>query len=522
MIPPLTDLIRIHYDNGLDDYWLPALIKCSAEGSPICRVHNGDVFIFACRRGEREIQLTEAFVDPNFGSFPRRYLPDLRFFPMIEYHSKFAGHAALFPTIRPPYPLGEVLASHELSQLRIAEAEKMAHVTYYFNGRREHPHPGEEWITIPSIKPGSNPKPEMGTLEVAETLITALSRADYRFALVNFAAGDIFGHIPDFQAQVECVEVIDHAVGTIAGFCREARYCLIITADHGLLEQAYLPDGGWSLGHTQAAVPFALIDPAAPWPDAELVHDGTLADVAPTILHLLGIDPPQAMTGKPLLKPYVTRARGVILLILDGFGVGEQNPQVNPIYAAATPNLDSLFRQHPYTQLQASGASVGLRPLSSGNSETGHLTLGSGRVVIQDEVRIPAGITPEQLSQNQAFYTSIVALRPGQAVHILFLLSPGSSHGSMGEAIELVSVLKHWGVKQVYLHAISDGRSAPRCGAVQLLPQLQMTLEKLGTGEIVTVCGRGYMLDRSRLYQERTRYAYEALVEGSGAFWQEI
>ena len=135
---------------------------------------------------------------------------------MIEYHSKFKQYPALFPTLKPPAPLGEVLADHGLSQLRIAESEKITHVTYYFNGRREKPHPREEWISIPSIKEDVHRYPQMRTVQIAETLIANLHRKDHSFALANFAAGDIFGHFPDFEAQVECVEAIDHAVGMIS------------------------------------------------------------------------------------------------------------------------------------------------------------------------------------------------------------------------------------------------------------------------------------------------------------------
>ena len=316
------------------------------------------------------------------------------------------------------------------------------------------------------------------------------------------------------------METIDSAVGTITGFCKEYGYCLIITADHGLLEQAYLPDGSWSLGHTQAYVPLILFDPQAVGSIETLAEIGSLADVAPTILHLLGIRPPSVMTGRSLFRPYITAARGVILLILDGFGIGVEDPEINPISAAKTPNLDCLFANYPHAALEASGTYVGLAPHSSGNSEAGHLTLGAGRVVMQDEVRIPARITPENLKQNQAFYRRIRTLISGQAVHILFLLSPGSSHGSTDEAVKLLEVLKQWGVESVYLHAVTDGRSAPRLGAVKMLLQLQHTLDRLGVGEIVTTCGRGYVLDRSGQYQKCTKHAYEALVEGNGIFWQ--
>lgn len=519
MLGQLLNLIQNSYDQGLDDYWLPPLVKCGADNLPVGRVQDQDVLIFACRRGEREIQLTEAFVDPDFHHFPREYLSQLQFFPMVEYHRKFADYPPLFHSIKPESPLGEVLAEHGLRQLRIAESEKFAHVTYFFNGRREEPFPQEDWIMIPSIREAVHQNPQMRSAEIAETLMQSLQTGHYEFALVNFAAGDIFGHIPDFQAQVACVEAIDQALGRIAAAAQSLGYCLIVTADHGLLEQAYLPDGSHSIGHTRAKVPFILVDPTVPQNTISLAPEGSLQDVAPTILNLLGLEQPNLMTGRSLVQPYLTSVKGVVLIVLDGFGIGAEARDTNPIYAADTPTLDRLYAHYPHTALHASGTYVGLAPDSGGNSETGHLTLGAGRIVPQDETRIPKNLTPLHLKENSRFYHSIKHLSPEQSVHLLFLLSPKSSHGSTSEALSLLRVLQEWGAKQVYLHAITDGRSAPRFGAVKFLPELQTALIDLGIGELVTVCGRGYMLDRSGYYLERTQSAYEALVKGRGACW---
>src|SRR5690606_33228129 len=128
-----------------------------------------------------------------FHHFPREYLSQLQFFPMVEYHRKFADYPPLFHSIKPESLLGEVLAEHGLRQLRIAESEKFAHVTYFFNGRREEPFPQEDWIMIPSIREAVHQNPQMRSAEIAETLVQSLQTGHYEFALVNFAAGDIFG-----------------------------------------------------------------------------------------------------------------------------------------------------------------------------------------------------------------------------------------------------------------------------------------------------------------------------------------
>jgi len=515
----LLNLLQAQYERGISDYWLPPLVKAKVEDKGLHgRVQDGDCMIFACRRGEREIQLMEAFVLPHFAFFERRYLPNLRFFPMVEYHPKFADYPPLFASTRLESTLGEVLASYRLKQLRIAESEKFLHVTYFFNGRRHEHFPGEERLVIPSIQQDQHLHPEMRSLELAEALINRLRQHRYSFVLLNFAAGDIFGHIPDFSAQIKCVEFIDKAVGRIADYAAVNNYYLILTADHGLLEQAYLPNGSVNVQHTTALVPFLVVEPAGKKPVA-LREWGSLADVAPSVIHLLGLAKPTVMTGYSLIVSEQTRAEGVIMIILDGWGVGPKDMQVNPIYAANTPHLERLFAQFPQTKLHASGEHVGLRAGSSGNSECGHLTLGAGRVIVQDEVRIPQELTAEKMQKNLAFYQAIRSLEPEQAVHLLFLLSPQSSHGSIDEALALVKILKQWDVNRIYLHCITDGRSAPMYGAIKLLPQLQNELESIGAGEIVTVCGRGYVLDRSGQYVEKTKVAYEALVDGQGIIW---
>jgi len=518
MLDSLFDLIRKHYDQGISDYSLPPLVKRSHDGRVVGRVGDGDVLVFACRRGEREIQLTEAFVDPNFPHFERTYLPNLAFFPMVEYHSKFAAYPPLFSTTRPEKTLGEVLTQHSLKQLRIAESEKFPHVTYFFNGRREASFPGEERIKIMSTALERMKFVEHSTDEVGKMLISRMNAADFDFALVNFAAGDLYGHLPAFQLHVRCAEAVDRVLGQIAAHGEQLSYCLLITADHGLLEQAYNSDGSASVGHTRAMVPFILVDPTVPG-TLSLAPDGTLADVAPTVLQIMGLRQPEQMTGKPLVQPYVSSARGVILIILDGWGIGTEDAKINPICAARTPHLNRLLAQYPHTALHASGAQVGLAPHSSGNSETGHLTLGAGRVVVQDEVRIPQNLNAQQLMKNRRFYQTIKQLGSHQAVHLLFLLSPGSSHGSTDEAVKLLAVLKEWEVERVYLHAITDGRSAHPFGAVEYLTKLQEILDQAEIGEVVTICGREFMLDRSGWYLQRTKAAYEALVDGKGLYW---
>jgi 2,3-bisphosphoglycerate-independent phosphoglycerate mutase len=222
------------------------------------------------------------------------------------------------------------------------------------------------------------------------------------------------------------------------------------------------------------------------------------------------------MTGRCLVdKDHALKVNNTLLLILDGWGIGRQDAS-NPIYLARTPYWDSLARTYPHTQLEAAGEAVGLQDGKNGNSEAGHINLGAGRVIEQDDVRLDAAL------QDGSFYTNPIFLETIQGVnnrhsrlHLICLLSEKSSHGTIDYPLALLRMAKEQGLHDVYIHVIFDGRSTEPGSVPELLRKFEAKIHAIGIGKVVTGVGRGIALDRDGNYQ-KTRRAYEALVYGMG------
>jgi 2,3-bisphosphoglycerate-independent phosphoglycerate mutase len=503
------------YGDGQTDYWMEPLVLVGADGRPIGRVGGGDAVIFCCRRGEREIQLTDAFVAPEFPHFPRCILPDLRFVLLTLYHEKYAALPVAFRPAAIPDTLGELVSRAGRRQLRAAESEKFAHVTFFFNGGRHEPFPGEDRIRVPS--PRGVPVhtvPELSLPEVAARTMAGIGQG-YDLIVVNFANGDVIGHTADTAAKVRCAEAVDRHLGARLAAAGSARYLSVVTADHGNLEELITADGSPHVAHTSNPVPFLVVDPGPPGPRMS-PRPGRLADVAPTILDAMGLPRAEAMTGASLLPPRACgTGRRVLLAILDGWGIGAQDDG-NPIHLARTPVWDTLSATCPRTTLDAAGEAVGLQPGNPGNSEAGHLNLGAGRVVLQDEVRLDQAMRDGSFLANPVFRRTLEEVRERRsALHLLALLSEQSSHGTIAYPLALLELAKRIGLAGVYIHLIFDGRSTPPGSAPRLLQELGIRMAEIGLGEVVTAVGRGLALDRDGNFA-RTRQAYDALVHGIG------
>lgn len=510
----MADAVRELYSKGQLDYYLEPVVRVDAQGEPVGRIQDGDAVIFCCRRGEREIQLTDAFVDPDLDKFPRREFHDLTFVILTLYHDKFKELPVAFAPAHVTETLGETVSQAGLAQLRVAESEKFAHVTYFLNGSSNQPFPGEVDVRIPS--PRGIPfdqVPELSLEQVAAQVVDAIDRQT-ALIVANFANGDVIGHTANCDAKVRCAEVVDMHLGQVVEAAVKANYMVFITADHGNLEEMITADGTPHVAHTTNLVPFILIDPQAQTPAAIL--NGILADVAPTVLSALGIQPPAAMSGTSLAPGYDWGGqRHVLLIILDGWGDGPQDA-TNPIFLAKTPVCDELTQRYPHSQLGASGEAVGLQPGKAGNSEAGHMNIGAGRVVLQDDVRLDLAMQDGSFYTNETLCQTIkdVQARSGN-LHLIGLLTEKSSHGSIDYPLALLRMAKQSGMNQVYLHLIFDGRSTKPGSAPQMLEKLEAQVETIGIGQIVTGIGRGIVLDRDGDYS-KTRRAYDALVNGVG------
>lgn len=510
----LANAVRVLYGQGQTDYSLEPLVLVDSQGKAIGRIQDGDAVVFCCRRGEREIQLTEAFVDPNLNHFPRRKFQDLTFVILTLYHEKFKDLLVAFAPTRIEDTLGKIVSRANLRQLRVAESEKFSHVTFFFNGGNNQPFPSEDDVRIPSPKGiPFDQLPELSLAQVTEQALHGIEK-QYDLIVTNFANGDVIGHTQNRDAKIKCAELVDAHLGQVVNAALAADYVILVTADHGNLEEITNSDGTPHAAHTTNAVPFILIDPRAQ--SCINVHDGTLADIAPTVLHALRIAQPSAMEGESLAREHNWGGqRRVLLLILDGWGIGK-NDDTNPIYLAQTPVWDDLTRRYPCTHLQAAGDAVGLNPGKSGNSEAGHMNIGAGRVVLQDDVRLDIAMQDGSFYTNETLCRAINEVKQRNAsLHLIGLLTERSSHGSIDYLLALLRMAKTNDLSQVYLHIIFDGRSTQPGSAPAMLEKLESQVEEIGVGWIVSGVGRGIALDRDGNYT-KTKRTYDAFVFGVG------
>jgi 2,3-bisphosphoglycerate-independent phosphoglycerate mutase len=285
-----------------DEFVTPRLLAApGGEGGPIpdgC-IRDGDGVFFFNFRADRAREITQAFIRPDFDGFPREITPDLAgFASMTEYESTFGVPVAFAPESYTGV-LGQAASEAGLLQLRLAETEKYAHVTYFFNCGREEPFPGENRLLVPSPREVAtyDQKPQMSAREVTETFLREWEKG-YGLYVVNLANPDMVGHTGDLAAAIMACEVVDECVGRMSQAVLASGGRLCLTADHGNAEEMIDARGGKMTAHTLNEVPFVLADPAH---KAASLSPGVLGDIAPTLLELLGLEKPREMTGKSLL-----------------------------------------------------------------------------------------------------------------------------------------------------------------------------------------------------------------------------
>ena len=280
------------YERGENDEFVtPTVI-----GDNVHVISNNDSVIFFNFRSDRAREITRAFIDKDFKEFRRKNYPNTHFVCLTQYDETF-DVPVIFPSESMKNILADVLSFHHLKQLRIAETEKYAHVTFFFNGGRETPVNGEERILVPS--PGVatyDMQPEMSAFPVTDEAVKAISYGKFDIIILNFANPDMVGHTGVFDAAVKAVEAVDKCVEILFEKLRASGGLLILTADHGNAEQMLDKNGGIHTAHTCDKVPFLVCDPKL------RVKDGILADIAPTLLEIMGIEKPEEMTGKSLLS----------------------------------------------------------------------------------------------------------------------------------------------------------------------------------------------------------------------------
>lgn len=274
-------------------------VKATVIGEPV-RVEDGDAVVFMNFRADRARELTRAFVEQDFTGFARQRVPQLAGYVMLTQYAASIDAPCAFAPEPLTNVLGEYLANQGLTQLRIAETEKYAHVTFFFSGGREEPFPGEERILIPSPNVATyDLQPQMSAPEVTDRIVDAIENQRYDVIIVNYANGDMVGHTGVFEAAVKAVECLDECMGRIVAALEKVGGEALITADHGNVEQMEdAVTGQAHTAHTCEPVPFIYVGKR----NVSIREGGVLADVAPTMLKLLGLPQPKEMTGTSIIE----------------------------------------------------------------------------------------------------------------------------------------------------------------------------------------------------------------------------
>ena len=295
------ETVRRFYEQGVTDEFMEPMAVLTPEGAHLGRVEEGDALLFFNFRADRMRQIVTAFKDESFDGFQRAVHPKVRLVTMNQYHEKF-DLPVLYPPVALKNNLGEVLAAAGLRQLRIAETEKYAHVTFFFNGGSDTQFEGEDRLLVPSPKVATyDLKPEMSVVELTDKVIEAIDAKKYDVVIMNIANPDMVGHTGVMKAAVEAVHDTDTAVGRILDSVAKVGGVALITADHGNCELMFDPATGQPhTAHTTNPVPLILADAQGRF--GALRDGGVLSNVAPTMLTILGLEKPAEMTAESLLS----------------------------------------------------------------------------------------------------------------------------------------------------------------------------------------------------------------------------
>jgi len=292
-----AEALQIAYDAGLTDEFVEST-SIVGEGNNPVTVEDGDAVIYMNFRSDRARQLTRAFIEPEFKEFPKdKHVELVSFVTLTRYHQDFDTPVA-FDAQKLKNVFGDYVSQLGLKQLRIAETEKYAHVTFFLNGGREEPFPGEDRILVPSPKVATyDQQPEMNAELLTEKLVEAINSDTYDFIICNFANPDMVGHTGNFDATVKAIEKLDQCLEKVITAIKKTNGEALITADHGNAEFMQNPKTGQAhTAHTTNPVPFVFVGR-----DAELADTGALSDVTPTMLYLRGLDKPPEMDGNTLV-----------------------------------------------------------------------------------------------------------------------------------------------------------------------------------------------------------------------------
>jgi 2,3-bisphosphoglycerate-independent phosphoglycerate mutase len=292
----ILEAIRESYDEGVTDEFIKPVVVVDDQDQPVGRIRENDVVICFNFRTDRLRQITTALTQKDFPEFDMHTLP-LKYYTMTNYDDTFKGVEVIYDKDNVENTLGELLSNAGKKQIRIAETEKYAHVTFFFSGGREEVFENEKRIMIPSPKVATyDLQPEMSAFLVKDAIVEELNKGDVDFVCLNFANGDMVGHTGVYEAILKAVEAVDQCVGEVVAAARSNGYEVMIIADHGNADNAVNTDGSPNTAHSLNPVPCVLVSDRY-----KSIQDGILADVAPTLLTMMEMEVPAEMTGRPLV-----------------------------------------------------------------------------------------------------------------------------------------------------------------------------------------------------------------------------
>lgn len=293
--------IEASYANDVTDEFVEPVVITHDNGEPVGKLQDGDAVLFFNFRTDRGRQLTHVLTQEDMPDEDMKTL-DLHYATMTRYDESFKGIRVLYEKPNLANGLGEQLARLGKKQIRIAETEKYAHVTYFFNGGREEPMDGEQHVLCPSPKVATyDLQPEMSALDIRDRIIQAMNEEEVDFICLNFANPDMVGHTGVFEAAVKACETVDACTKAVVEAASKNGFVALVTADHGNSDKMRNPDGSPYTAHTTALVPLFMVDPQGKWQLKDQI--GKLGDLAPTILTIMGLEIPEDMTGDVLVVP---------------------------------------------------------------------------------------------------------------------------------------------------------------------------------------------------------------------------
>lgn len=295
----ILEAIQESYDNGVTDEFLKPIVMVDENGNPLAKIEEGDVVICFNFRTDRLRQTTIAFTQQDLPEYGMHTM-NLQWYTMTNYKADFKGINVIFDKENVTNTMGDVVAKAGLKQIRIAETEKYAHVTFFFSGGREEPFEGEERIMVQSPRvPTYDLQPEMSAPKIKDAIVPKLKNQDAHFVCLNFANGDMVGHTGVYEAIYKAIQAVDQCAKEVVEAALEGGYDIMIIADHGNADNAVNEDGSENTAHSLNPVPCIFVSNDK---TNVKLENGILADVAPTLLNVMGLEVPKEMTGKNLIK----------------------------------------------------------------------------------------------------------------------------------------------------------------------------------------------------------------------------